>query len=218
MICNKCNFQNEDTAKFCRNCGAELDRVYSPPPPKKPEKSPNVVPWVLLVIALIVCAVLGFLLYENNRNGSEATIPEPTPNPKKEGVVINGVTWAKKNLGAIDAEDYGAYYTWEEAQAACPKGWRLPTEEEFESLINKGSKWTTYNGANGRIFGDSDNYIFLPAAGGMLDDIQYMGGGSFGGYWSTGKQMLFDKAIVHIVAVDVRDSDKIRYSVRLVAE
>jgi len=24
MICKKCNFQNEETAKFCRNCGEEL--------------------------------------------------------------------------------------------------------------------------------------------------------------------------------------------------
>jgi len=24
MNCNKCNFQNENTAKFCRNCGEEL--------------------------------------------------------------------------------------------------------------------------------------------------------------------------------------------------
>ena len=24
MICSKCNFQNDDTAKFCKNCGIEL--------------------------------------------------------------------------------------------------------------------------------------------------------------------------------------------------
>jgi len=24
MICKKCNFQNEETAKFCKNCGVEL--------------------------------------------------------------------------------------------------------------------------------------------------------------------------------------------------
>jgi len=24
MICNKCNFQNEETAKFCRNCGINI--------------------------------------------------------------------------------------------------------------------------------------------------------------------------------------------------
>ena len=30
----------------------------------------------------------------------------------------------------------GRYYTWEEAQSACPEGWRLPTLEEFEGLGN----------------------------------------------------------------------------------
>jgi protein phosphatase len=27
MICAKCNFQNEESAKFCRNCGANLSAI-----------------------------------------------------------------------------------------------------------------------------------------------------------------------------------------------
>jgi len=27
MICQKCNFQNEEAAKFCKNCGIELTNV-----------------------------------------------------------------------------------------------------------------------------------------------------------------------------------------------
>ena len=80
------------------------------------------------------------------------------------GVTINGVTWAIKNVGAFDASDYGKYYTWHEAKNICPDGWRLPTKKEFESLINSGSTWTTINGKNGRKFGDSKNFVFLPAA------------------------------------------------------
>ena len=35
MICQKCNFQNEETAKFCRNCGVELViQPLSPPATK----------------------------------------------------------------------------------------------------------------------------------------------------------------------------------------
>ncbi|MBQ3766697.1 MAG: hypothetical protein II874_08185 [Bacteroidales bacterium] len=30
----------------------------------------------------------------------------------------------------------GRYYTWDEAMTACPAGWRLPTDEEWESLGN----------------------------------------------------------------------------------
>ena len=30
---------------------------------------------------------------------------------------------------------FGAYYTWEEAQKACPAGWHLPTDEEWVALL-----------------------------------------------------------------------------------
>ena len=29
----------------------------------------------------------------------------------------------------------GSYYTWEEAQTACPEGWRLPSEEDWVALL-----------------------------------------------------------------------------------
>lgn len=39
-----------------------------------------------------------------------------------------------------DLEDvnylFGRYYTWDEAQKACPKGWRLPTEQDWVNLAN----------------------------------------------------------------------------------
>ena len=43
MICNKCNFQNEDGAKFCGNCGESLHVV---------KKSSNINFKVLLLILL----------------------------------------------------------------------------------------------------------------------------------------------------------------------
>jgi len=104
----------------------------------------------------------------------------------KEGVTINGVTWAKKNVGAFDAEDYGNYYNWEQAKTACPKGWRLPTKEEFDALIKAGSVWTTQNGKTGRKFGDSNNFIFLTAAGTRSNSSGSLNGvGSLGFYWSS---------------------------------
>ena len=30
---------------------------------------------------------------------------------------------------------FGAYYTWEEAQEACPAGWHLPSEQEWVELL-----------------------------------------------------------------------------------
>jgi len=33
----------------------------------------------------------------------------------------------------------------------CPVGWRVPTSDELESLLDSGSIWTTVNGINGRL-------------------------------------------------------------------
>ena len=110
-------------------------------------------------------------------------------------IEINGVKWATCNIGTSgkfvkNLYDYGELYTWKEAQNVCPTGWRLPTEKEFESLINSGSVWTTINGKNGRKFGDSKNFIFFPAAGvsagtyDTSDDTRYRQGEE-GSYWSS---------------------------------
>lgn len=57
-----------------------------------------------------------------------------------------GLIWMGQNLyGTSAGRDYkncevvsdvfGRYYTWEEAQTACPDGWRLPTAQEFDSIL-----------------------------------------------------------------------------------
>ena len=97
------------------------------------------------------------------------------------GVVINGVRWATRNVGekgtfVSSPEQYGKYYTWEEAQRACPQGWRLPTVAELKKLRD-GSTWTTLNGMNGRKFGN----MFLPAAG-----YRYGSGGVLFNFGSDG--------------------------------
>jgi len=78
-----------------------------------------------------------------------------------EGVVINGVKWATRNVGSTGTfvtttEDYGNYYTWEQAKTACPKGWRLPTDTELELLINYGNTCKT----NGMEFGSAPKQFF----------------------------------------------------------
>ena len=51
-----------------------------------------------------------------------------------------------------------------------PRGWRMPTREEIQSLSDKSkvsSEWTIQNVVNGRKFTDkeSENSLFLPAVG-----------------------------------------------------
>ena len=100
MICNKCNFQNEETAKFCRECGAELKKEPAPVTITCPKcnfqnsdnmkfcgkcgakfninpTKPSIMPWVLFASALVVCVILGVLLF--TKNGIEVLLP---PNDK----------------------------------------------------------------------------------------------------------------------------------------
>jgi uncharacterized protein (TIGR02145 family) len=147
----------------------------------------------------------------------------PTSSGAETGVVINGVTWATRNVGApgtfaATPESAGMFYQWnrkigwsstdpmvnsnggttwddstpsgtewEPANDPCPSGWRVPTTEEQQSLLNSGSSWTTQSGVTGGVFGTAPNTIFLPAAGyrssydGSLDNDA----GTIGYYWSS---------------------------------
>ena len=106
-----------------------------------------------------------------------------------EGVLINGVRWATRNVDksgtfAEKPENAGNYYTWDEAKNVCPTNWRVPTSEEIQSLYDAGSEWKTINGVNGRIFGSGDNTIFLPAAGKYWNG-EHSESNLSGSYWSS---------------------------------
>lgn len=127
------------------------------------------------------------------------------------------VKWATCNVGASSPEDYGDYYAWGETSTksdyssststtygkqmssiagnptwdvACNKWgspWRLPTEAEFQELIDNCTwEWTTQNGINGyKVTSKKNgNSIFLPAAG-WYDGRWFYYPGSAGHYWSA---------------------------------
>ncbi len=80
---------------------------------------------------------------------------------------------------------------WTKANDPSPAGYRVPTFEEIESLLNTTyvtNEWTTQNGVFGRKFTDKSNgnSIFLPAVGyrGGSNGTLY-GAGSDGNYWSS---------------------------------
>ena len=121
--------------------------------------------------------------------------PAPPPQSVYQGVVINGVRWATRNVDApgtfaANPESAGQFFQWNRRQGwsatgnvsgwnaavptstswirtndPCPQGWRVPTEDELRALMNADSTWTTRNGVNGRLFGTVPNQIFLPATG-----------------------------------------------------
>ena len=71
------------------------------------------------------------------------------------------------------------------ASSPCPTGWRLPTFEEQQSLLNSGSFWGELNGVSGRFFGNGTSRVFFPAAGCRYgSEGTLYGVGYFGYYWS----------------------------------
>lgn len=126
------------------------------------------------------------------------------------------VKWATCNVGASRPSDYGNYYAWGEtttksnygssnsriyevvmgdissnpsydaATANWGGGWRMPTKEEFEELLDKCNwQWTSQSGRNGyKVTCPNGNSIFLPATGWRYGtSLDYAG--DFGNYWSS---------------------------------
>ena len=97
----------------------------------------------------------------------------------------NGSTFKKYNnnggLTELELADDAAYMNWGPA-------WRMPSEEQFQELINSSyttTGWTTQNGVNGRKITSltNGNSIFLPAAG-YRNNSSLKNAGSNGDYWS----------------------------------
>jgi len=92
----------------------------------------------------------------------------------------------------------------------CPKGWRVPTENEFSALTAAGSEQTSQGGISGRLFSST---LFLPAAGEFLGDSESSPSiyrGSNGYYWSssaggtTAKRLIFESGSDPCISVTGR--------------
>ncbi len=124
-------------------------------------------------------------------------------------VQIGKQVWMAQNLAFTDTlieavcygnssavcDKYGALYTWYAAVESCPKGWHLPSQIEFDSLIGKvaGDKKTAYNVL---ILGGGSGFDGL--LGGYVSDLglrgyHFIGLEKFGFYWtSSAKQSSAD--------------------------
>lgn len=69
-------------------------------------------------------------------------------------ITIGGNTWMKYNVGASASNLYGEKFTYADAKKACPEGFRIPTKDEFLSLMKYNSAWVTVNGTKGRLFSE----------------------------------------------------------------
>lgn len=137
---------------------------------------------------------------------------DPRNDKKYQTVELNGLTWFAENLnydvGAgcrffdddpENREKYGRLYTWEAANNACPKDWRLPSDEEWKALANAyGGYYDEMDGKEvvGNAKESNENLLekgssgFNALFGGMHDDSH---GGLYdlekiGFYWSATSQ------------------------------
>jgi uncharacterized protein (TIGR02145 family) len=106
---------------------------------------------------------------------------------------INGLTWMGENLryNSRDSwcydtqggcKQYGRLYSWEEAVTACPKGWHLPSFDEWESLVEYcgGDKLAGKNLARNEYLGFNIVFGFPPNING-----RYSKDGTQATFWTA---------------------------------
>ncbi|MCL2247582.1 MAG: hypothetical protein FWC10_10845 [Lentimicrobiaceae bacterium] len=145
----------------------------------------------------VACLAVTVVFLGCKKDDNEQT-KERDPLTYDEGVVINGVKWATRNVDkpgtfAIKPESSGMLYKWNSKVAwlvigefvdnwdnslpdgtewikendPSPVGWRIPTKEELQKLLDAGYILTEINGVKGLSFGTTPNTIFLPIRGAL---------------------------------------------------
>lgn len=133
-------------------------------------------------------------------------------NVKWSQLWAGGPKFAEYNVGATSATEYGGYYAWggsenksttyksgsaaltgtdDTATNLWGSNWRMPTQAEFQALLNNENctcTWTNQDGVNGLLCTGYDAYssnsVFLPAAGNYFDG-RVSGQNNYGYYWSS---------------------------------
>ncbi|MEE9371578.1 MAG: FISUMP domain-containing protein [Saprospiraceae bacterium] len=141
----------------------------------------------------------------------------------------NGQKWMAQNLNYLtgsapcyhkkkECNLLGRLYSWQNAQIACPSGWHLPSQEEWEQLLRlAGENEMAYHSLM-----DEEVSGFVANLGGSMDEKgQYNFINEGGNYWTSneaspvrGSQVMFSKNIER--AMVLTESKKMGFSCRCV--
>jgi uncharacterized protein (TIGR02145 family) len=126
-------------------------------------------------------------------------------------VVIGGKMWMRENLNYETGESwcydktefncgrYGRLYDWKTAMKACPSGWHLPSNQEWDSLVGAaggktvaGKKLKSTSGWNSNGNG-IDDYGFSALPGGSRgSDGYFYNVGTYGYWWAATENTAFN--------------------------
>ena len=128
-----------------------------------------------------------------------------------ETVVIGNQTWMAKNLNynipnndtdicynkdSVNCAKYGRLYNWYTAKTACPKGWHLPSDADWDELVNYVENENGCYGCAGIYLkatsgwnedgNGEDKYGFFALPGGINSlDSSFRDIGDYGVWWSS---------------------------------
>jgi uncharacterized protein (TIGR02145 family) len=126
-------------------------------------------------------------------------------------VKIGNQTWMAENLdyqttnswcynnADSNCVKYGRLYTWDAAITACPRGWHLPTSQEWDTLMTAVGGTSTAGTklkSKSPNWDGTDDYRFSALPGGRRNtDGSFRGLGSLGNWWSVTE---YDASVAYI--------------------
>ncbi len=150
-------------------------------------------------------------------NSSVGTLVDSRDGKSYKTVQIGSQTWMAENLNyktqdsycyddnSSNCSKYGRLYTWNAATSACPEGWHLPNNAEFETLfesvggkqvagvkLKAKSDWNS-DGNGTDVFG----FSAIPA-GVRSYDGNYLEEGNFSHFWSSTKASSYDAFYIYL--------------------
>ncbi|MDR3013483.1 MAG: fibrobacter succinogenes major paralogous domain-containing protein [Chitinispirillales bacterium] len=165
-----------------------------------------------VVIALIATLILCFTGCGKQQQAVIGNFTDQRDTQSYRTVKIGELIWMAENLNfqtdnswcydddASNCEKYGRLYSWDAAMGACPVGWRLPTDDDWNNLVQiaggrdmAGTKLKSQTGwvdggSGGGLIPGTDDFGFSAMPGGVRSiDGNVSGVGMFGGWWSATK-------------------------------